>query len=549
MTDMAKPLCAAFFQSIQEQEMPTINYPSSGVIDVHTHVFNANHLPIRGIMLRLMGVEDGESKRFRRWLAARLRDLVVGITKSSSGRDSLSALVRKGFDIGPAAELGSDELVEVLYLMIVQSIDHELRSASAGASSATASLAALESALQASPTTTAAAEVQWVFESSGNLDDDDELDAVISSIPQSAIVAKVTRRAAIASAAASPLGYNVITNAALNWLLDRIKKRMVDWLLDDGLDLVTFIHRMISSEEQNLHAILDSYAPKQSVNQIIHMQLDMESAYPGADDDPNYEPIEQWKRLQALSVAFPGKIAWFAGFDPRSHRSTDVVALCDSVVAHGARGFKFYPPMGYRAAENDDQAIESSCDAFFAYCASRNIPVFTHCSPKGFQARAESGLNGDPRYWERALQKQPALRLCFGHAGGGRQKNGALESHGWVAKGSTWDSTDNWARAVVELCRHFENVYCEFGHVDALIGENKKERAAFEANFSREFADAGGSYAFASKCMYGSDAVMPNMVRHTADFLEAFRRMFETSSLGQNAFDRFVFQNAATFLA
>lgn len=204
--------------------------------------------------------------------------------------------------------------------------------------------------------------------------------------------------------------------------------------------------------------------------------------------------------------------------------------------------------MGYRAAGNTDAAIEASCDAFFSYCVANDVPVFTHCTPKGFQARAESGANGNPRYWKLALEKHPQLRICFGHAGGGRQKNGIVDSRGWVAQGGEWHSDGNWARAVVELCRTYENAYCEFGHLDALIGESKKEREAFVMNFIREMKDSSGSNPFARKCMYGSDSVMPNMLRHTKDFLEAFRQVFENAGLQQDAFDRFTFQNAADFL-
>ncbi len=529
--------------------MAEIRYPSK-VTDVHVHVFNARHLPIQGMLLRLLRVEDGDSKPFRRWLAKRLRDLVVGVTPSTPPDSMLSALVRTGFEGSTPGDLSEQELTEAFYLRIVEVIARELSLAAGSESPASAAaIGTLINAIVQSPTSTAAVEIQWMFETSGDVEDEDVLDDRVSRIPDSAIEQVYARRLAIAMAAGSPPGFSVLTSAALNWLLEKIARKMVDWLLDDGLDLLKFIHLMISAEAENVQSIFGSYDPSQNVTNIVHMQLDMEHSFPTVDDDPSYDLTTQWNRLRALSSAFPDRLQWFAGFDPRRTRAHDVDALCQAALSQGCTGFKFYPPMGYRAAGNADPAIEASCDAFFTFCVRASVPVFTHCTPKGFQARKESGVNGDPNYWEKALQRQPTLRLCLGHSGGGRQKNGSVDSQGWVASGGAWESADNWAHKAVALCRTYAHVYCEFGHVDALIGNSQKERAAFEANFVREFTDATGAFPFSSKCMFGSDAVMPGMVRHTREFLESFRQLFQRRGLGQAMFEGFVSGNAEAFLA
>lgn len=528
--------------------MSTITYPAA-VTDVHAHVFNAKYLPVEGMLLRLMKVEDGDSKRFRRKLASWLRRFVVGITDSTISSTAMDARLRASLADGDSGDLSTEELLDLLYLQIVQSIEVELSTTAlrSALGSATAMSAATR-AVSASPMANAASEVQWMFDTYGNVEDEDVLDVAASQLPAPAALQASARRMVIASSVGSPVAYSILTHAALEWLIRRITKKMVDWLLDDGLDLLKFVHRMISSEEENVRSIFGSYAASQNVSQIVHMQLDMELAFPTADADPTYDLPTQAHNLQALSLAFPAKLRWFAGFDPLRHAAANVDTYCQSMRAQGCSGFKFYPPMGYRAAGNADAAIEASCDAFFAFCEKHDFPVFTHCTPKGFQARSESGVNGDPRYWELALTKHPLLRLCLGHAGGGRQKNGPVDSKGWVAQGGEWNSDGNWARRVVELCRTYKNVYCEFGHVDALIGESKKERDAFVTNFTRELKDSSGAFVFELKCMYGSDSVMPNMVRHTREFLEAFRQLFESAGFPQSAFDKFASQNAVAYL-
>lgn len=57
------------------------------------------------------------------------------------------------------------------------------------------------------------------------------------------------------------------------------------------------------------------------------------------------------------------------------------------------------------------------------------------------------------------------------------------------------------------------------------------------------------SFPFATKCIFGSDSVMPGIVRHTREFLEAFRQLFERERLGQEKFAAFVSGNAEQFLA
>ena len=63
----------------------SIDYPTQ-VIDVHTHVFNAHHLPLEGMLLGWLDVKTHDGKRFRRWLARMGRNIAVQLVASEARR-------------------------------------------------------------------------------------------------------------------------------------------------------------------------------------------------------------------------------------------------------------------------------------------------------------------------------------------------------------------------------------------------------------------------------------------------------------------------------
>lgn len=76
--------------------------------------------------------------------------------------------------------------------------------------------------------------------------------------------------------------------------------------------------------------------------------------------------------------------------------------------------------MGYRPS--DDAEHKKTLNKFFDWCVQKNVPIFVHCTPEGFQTSKKLGLNAHPKYWREILKERRwnKLRLCFGHAGGGQ---------------------------------------------------------------------------------------------------------------------------------
>jgi hypothetical protein len=543
-------------------------YPRQ-VIDVHTHVFNAHHIPIEGLILRgLNARETGGSfkDRLSRWLARRAKDLAVLLVEREAltGADQRAAIAEP-FVAARLATNTSDTLISAIHSRVVGALSTPPDSSSPPGveGEVTLALRTLERTLQGESLERVAFEIQLVFDSQELFLDDEStepspLDELFDlrgtplDFSKSERGRQLLMATAIAGAHAVPSGAALISRAALAWFLKRIASRLAKWVLEDGMDFVAFLFRMLSSERENVASIANGYGPHQHVTRLVHMLMDMELAYPNVDRDPYYDVETQISRLSVLSQTSPIEIIGFAAFDPRRVRASDVLGYCQRLLRPGFRGFKFYPPMGYQPLGNPDPDIEASCLAFFSYCIAHDVPVFAHCTPHGFQAFEDAGLAGNPRYWRDllSLDGYHELRLCLGHAGGGRYRLPDGTSHGWYAADSNaWDDQDNWARQVVELCLEFPNVYCEVGHLEAMIDGPSSDARAFEENFVRALTEPGSS-PFASKCMYGSDAVMPGVVRHTRDFLESFHQLFErnSSKLGQGEFDAFVSGNAERYL-
>ncbi len=288
------------------------------------------------------------------------------------------------------------------------------------------------------------------------------------------------------------------------------------------------------------------------VDLFVHHMMDMEKAY---DSQPLMPFADQVRRMKTLDQRMAGSFVHFVAFDP--FRRGDALDLVKQAVEkEGAIGVKFYPPSGYRAAGNqfpDEPSIlqpgsrarwnsrykglkpedlDKLNDDLFEYCEKNEVPVFTHCTPKGFEADTGYGQMADPKYWALVLEKHPELRLCFGHSGG---------HVFWFAQGSGPAPADKeyseylFGKEVVKLCRKYEHVYCEVGYLEQILDGSMRE--IFKSNLKQQIK-AGGTYKFGDKIMYGSDWHMIHKEKNHGDYPNAFNQLFADPELGpwQRAF-------------
>jgi predicted TIM-barrel fold metal-dependent hydrolase len=283
-------------------------------------------------------------------------------------------------------------------------------------------------------------------------------------------------------------------------------------------------------------------------------------------------PTEQIRRARQLDRAMAGRFVHFVAWNPYRLPNDPALAtpeplrIVQEAIRRGAWGIKFYPPSGYRPANNDvperppagvrreqwdaryrvtsdasraaaNARLDALNDRLFAWAVAKGIPIFAHSAGGEFSASEGYGQrNADPEFWEPVLERYPKLRLCFAHAGGGTF---------WFERSFTGGG---WGRAAYELCTKFENVYCEFGANDDILEPNRREA------FTRRITDLAGkpdqtrAYAFADKIMYGSDWFMPTTASPRTRYLDSYREAFLANDAIRQVYKKFFCQNAIRFL-
>jgi predicted TIM-barrel fold metal-dependent hydrolase len=324
----------------------------------------------------------------------------------------------------------------------------------------------------------------------------------------------------------------------------------------DFIDIMTDGHMKITKQLQTVEY--------PDVDLFVHHMMDMAKAY---NDTPTVPFDQQEVQMTKLDESSPGKFLHFVAYDP--FRGQDSLASVIRGLDAGAVGVKFYPPSGYSATDNvfppkpsggnelarwnsrysqfkDGHDIDVLNDALFTYCEQHDIPLFSHCTPGGFQADKNYGLKADSKFWEHVLQKHPHLRLCLAHSGGDDY---------WFAQGAPSEEDKplrEFGEKVVELCLEYPNVYCEVGYLEQILNSNAadiytKKLAGLIDRDSTDTRDASLKWRFGDKIMYGTDWHMIHKEPGHRKYLACFQQVFRDPTLSpwQRAFFS---RNAVTFL-
>jgi predicted TIM-barrel fold metal-dependent hydrolase len=313
-------------------------------------------------------------------------------------------------------------------------------------------------------------------------------------------------------------------------LLDRAAGAMVN-----GLGMLQFLHLLTRSERHIVACYRELYP---DVGLAVHHMMDLAPHYGG--DEPAYAyPTVQVRRILDLVNSSGGRLLAFAAWNPYRDNCREAIAYALNA---GCVGVKFYPPSGYQAVRNPDglpgapagRELDARNRWLFAECVARDVPLFTHCTPGGFEAHPGYGRFSDPAHWREALVEFPTLRLGFGHAGGGEGWFAPLDDEGPVFP-------ESFAERAVALALEFPNVYCEFGYLDEVLDAGQ---LAFLQRRLRRLLTASPS--FASRMLYGSDWHMLYQEAESEAYLRAFERVF-TGTLAVYA-TAFFETNARQFL-
>ncbi|MET1113794.1 MAG: hypothetical protein ABWY08_02405 [Comamonas sp.] len=470
------------------------------ILDLHTHLFNARYLPLASVIAHAMGRDTSP-------LAREVARLLQALTGSAYADVPVEAVFSQS--VGDTLEL---ECLEHLWRMVEYEVLLN-----------TGSREAVEGGMLAQSDQPLDAPIFDRLRASQLMD-------ILLSLEQIDYAGEGwpgPRQPQAPFAPAAPRTEVANFPDFLRWAERVVRKALwvVTRLMDphawgDAVNYPSFFLTLLHSEEQLLQKLFEGYGPGLPPLQAVHYLIDMQMAFPG-QEAPYYplQPVQE-DRMQALQRAHPARVFGFSSFDPRR---ADWHARALHALGKGFAGFKFYPAMGYRPIGNEP-TIQARVDAFLDFCVARDLPIFAHCTPVGFQTRLRLGAYAHPRHWQAVLE-QPrwrTLRLCLGHAGGGRLENGAVHSAGWLARSDEeWQHADNFARIAAELCTGYPNVYCEVGYLTGLLRDDGL--ALFDANLQRARQAAGAQgrcFELLEKMAYGSDWHMPDVVTRTRRYLD-----------------------------
>jgi|GEM_PF-5493919 len=301
-------------------------------------------------------------------------------------------------------------------------------------------------------------------------------------------------------------------------LYDQLDSAKPDNIFNSAAEFVSWLHFLTQSEQGIVDVMFSTYP---DVEVFAHHMMDLEHYYhPGSC---RYEYVsEQIGRMKKLVDKNKGRLVTFVAWSPKRDHDINVVrrALEDGV----AVGVKFYPPSGYRA---DDPLHDSLYDL----CGAR-WPIFSHCTPSGFEAYGKSGLNSDPKYWANVLAHRPDLRLCLAHAGGEEPWFGQKP---WVG---------SFAQTAVDLAVNKANVYLEFGYHDYVL--DPKRRAKFALTLITLLEQHGDSLG--KKIVYGTDWHMIEKIAGHEQYFADFDQLFSSDPTLAKYKDDFFYNNGVRFM-
>lgn len=303
------------------------------------------------------------------------------------------------------------------------------------------------------------------------------------------------------------------------------------------------------------------------VDLFLHHLMDMGTAYGDSPSNLFDRQIDGFARLDRRQG---GRLIHFSAYDP--FRNSDALPYAQRAMAAGAWGIKVYPPSGYRVAANviparppvwkpsaldrwksryeqwrDAGELDAVLDEFFTWAAEKKVPLFTHCTPVGFEAEAGYGENSDPYFWRMVLEKHPDLVLCFGHAGGEAFwfSDPRLDST-MPPVSSAQRQRWHYGRQVVDLCLEFKNVYCGLDFLEPVLTPRGRALAGARLSSLIDLPSADGEWRLGDKVMYGTDWHMMQQVPGFEGYLAAWDEVFR--SLDPRWRGRFFAGNAVEFL-
>lgn len=211
----------------------------------------------------------------------------------------------------------------------------------------------------------------------------------------------------------------------------------------------------------------------------------------------------------------------------------------------GFVGVKLYPPAGflplgnvYRFVDGLGARLDAALRALYAYCEAMQVPILAHANDSN-EFEEGYGRFAGPEGWELVLRQFPTLRICFGHFG---------HLTGVDAENPGEPAPDSWPWRFVELIDRYPNVYADVGNSRFPVDENYRKRfvSMLDAMLVRE-GSPEVQRERSRRIMYGSDWWMNTMSPKHKTYLKSFQDHFG-DHFSQELLRDFMGKNALRYL-
>jgi predicted TIM-barrel fold metal-dependent hydrolase len=250
--------------------------------------------------------------------------------------------------------------------------------------------------------------------------------------------------------------------------------------------------------------------------QISRLSLRGRIGRPGA----RFHPFVAFDPRREVEIAAAAGAPPPAGATPISAGSSAMEMVRYAIESAGFLGVKVYPAVGFAPLDNVrlrprealSPRIDAALRAFYAYCATEEVPITTHAS-----AENEYGLGLHtlvaPERWRPVLASHPTLRLNFGHFGQDFGIDAKLGVRG----------PDAWIRQAAALMEWYPNVYADLSNSAVAYDP------AYAVRFGGYLKEIAASFPKVKKrLMYGSDWWLSRLEPGAAGCLEAMRKLLST---------------------
>lgn len=263
-----------------------------------------------------------------------------------------------------------------------------------------------------------------------------------------------------------------------------------------------------------------------------------------ATEEDRFRPGLPFVRSRAKALSTPVGPWCSARLEIRHvTRSLDLVR--HAIELGGFAGVKLYPPSGFlpidnvgRFGEKRGHRLDAALRALYGYCEAEEVPILTHAArSNGF----EPGYDdlAAPTGWARVLEDYPTLRVCFGHFG-------HLDG---VGNDPRQPSPTSWPRRFLDLVDKYPNVYADVGNSKYAI------KPDYKANYDTFLATVLGPVGstdpvVVKRCkrlMFGSDYWMNTLSPDHSRYFEVFSSGVE-QLLGTAVREAFLGGNALRWL-